>query len=445
MRVDRWFAFVDLSGFTSFGDEFGDDESVRVLTLFRGAVRQVATDFGVRIAKWLGDGCMLVSVDPAQLVAAVPKLERLTHELELPLAMHAGCAGGGVILLEGDDYTGRSVNLASRLANAAQPHEILATVELAAVRTRRHAGRAGGDDHGRRAARSGRGRPLRLRGGGRYRSRMTDYETVEFTRDGHIGWLRLNRPDKLNSFTIQMWQELRALGKELRDDPDLRALVVIGNGRAFSSGIDTSVFTGGRPTRSKAATTSGTRHHDPTVDGILRTQEAYSWLAEARYPTIAAVRGFALGAGLQMALACDIRVFARGASVGLLEHKYGILPDLGGTQRLPRVVGAGKAKEMIWTAARIDADEAYRIGCASGSSTTTRSTPKRGALAAAIAAQPPLAVQGAKRAVDAAGRVPVAEGLVVEAEAQAVCLRSDDMREAITAFVEQRQPDYSGK
>ena len=80
------------------------------------------------------------------------------------------------------------------------------------------------------------------------------------------------------------------------------------------------------------------------------------------YPTIAAVRGYAFGAGLQLALACDIRVFARGTKVGLLEHKYGILPDLGGTQRLPRVVGAGKAKEMIWTAARIDADEAYRIG-----------------------------------------------------------------------------------
>ena len=131
MRVNRWFAFVDLSGFTSFGDEFGDEESVRVLTLFRGAVRKVATDFGVRIAKWLGDGCMLVSVDPAMLVGAVAKLEGLTHDLDLPLAMHAGCAGGGVILLEGDDYTGRSVNLASRLSNAARPHEILATVELA--------------------------------------------------------------------------------------------------------------------------------------------------------------------------------------------------------------------------------------------------------------------------------------------------------------------------
>ena len=120
VRVDRWFAFVDLSGFTSFGDEFGDDESVRVLTLFRGAVRQVATDFGVRIAKWLGDGCMLVSVEPAQLVAAVCKLEQLTHELELPLAAARGLAGGAVILLEGDDYTGRCVNLAARLAGVAQ-------------------------------------------------------------------------------------------------------------------------------------------------------------------------------------------------------------------------------------------------------------------------------------------------------------------------------------
>ena len=131
MRVDRWFSFVDLSGFTSFGDQFGDDESVRVLTVFRGAVRQVATEFGVRIAKWLGDGCMLVSVEPTQLIAAVSKLETLTHELELPLSIHAGCAGGAVILLEGDDYTGRSVNLAARLAAVAQPHEILATVELA--------------------------------------------------------------------------------------------------------------------------------------------------------------------------------------------------------------------------------------------------------------------------------------------------------------------------
>ena len=131
MRVDRWFAFVDLSGFTSFGDEFGDEASVEVLTTFRGAVRQVATEFGVRIAKWLGDGCMLVSVDAPQLVASVCRLEALAHELELPLQLHAGCAGGPVILLEGDDYTGRSVNLAARLSAVARPHEILAPADLA--------------------------------------------------------------------------------------------------------------------------------------------------------------------------------------------------------------------------------------------------------------------------------------------------------------------------
>ncbi len=120
--------------------------------------------------------------------------------------------------------------------------------------------------------------------------------------------------------------------------------------------------------------------------------------------------------GLQLALACDIRVFARGTQVGLLEHKYGILPDLGGTQRLPRVVGAGKAKEMIWTAARIDADEAYRIGLCERLVDDDELEKEVETLAAAIAAQPPLAVQGAKRAVDAADRLPVAEGLVVEAE-----------------------------
>jgi len=273
---------------------------------------------------------------------------------------------------------------------------------------------------------------------------MTTYETIEFTQDGHVGWLRLNRPEKLNCFTVRMWQEMRAIGKELRDDPGLRALVVIGNGRAFSSGIDTSVFTGGGADALDEPGEPAT-HEDPTVSNILRTQEAYSWLEEARYPTIAAVRGYALGAGLQLALACDIRVFARGTSVGLLEHKYGILPDLGGTQRLPRLVGAGKAKEMIWTAARLDADEAFRIGLCEQLVDDGELDATAAALANAVAAQPPLAVQGAKRAVAAAGRLPVAEGLVVEAEAQAVCLRSDDMREAITAFVEQRQPNFSAK
>ena len=271
-------------------------------------------------------------------------------------------------------------------------------------------------------------------------------ETLEFTRDGDVAWLRLNRPDKLNSFTGQMWNELRELGAEVKDDPSIRALVVIGNGRAFSSGIDTTVFTEPRGADSVLdGADTGARHENPIADGILRAQSSYTWLEDARYPTIAAVRGYAFGAGLQLALACDIRVFARGTKVGLLEHKYGIIPDLGGTQRLPRVVGAGKAKELIWTAARIDADESFRIGLCERLVDDGELEKEVETLASEIAAQPPLAVQGVKRAVAAAGVMPVAEGLVVEAEAQAVCLPSADMREAISAFVEQRAPRYEGR
>jgi enoyl-CoA hydratase/carnithine racemase len=278
---------------------------------------------------------------------------------------------------------------------------------------------------------------------------LPSYETLRFERDGDVGWLWMTRPDKLNSFTIKMWREMRDIGTHLADDPDLRALVVLGEGRAFSSGIDTTVFTGGSTADQLAdgapSTNEAPRHADPAVVGILSAQDSYTWFEEAAYPTIAAVHGYAFGAGLQLALACDIRVFARGTKVGLLEHKYGILPDLGGTQRLPRIVGHGKAKELIWTAARIDADEAYRIGLCERLVEADALQDEARSLATQIAAQPPLAVRGAKRAVAASGVLPVREGLVVEAENQSVCLRSDDMREAITAFIEQREPKYSGR
>jgi len=244
-----------------------------------------------------------------------------------------------------------------------------------------------------------------------------------------------------------MWHELRELGESLLAEPgELRALVVRGEGRAFSSGIDTSVFTTERDAADLAAAERPARHADPTVDGILTAQDAYTWLEEAPFATIAAVRGYALGAGLQLALACDLRVMAHGTKVGLLEFKYGIIPDLGGTQRLPRLVGPSKAKELIFTAAQIDASEAERIGLADHVVADEELDDTAMRLAEQIAAQPPLAVRAAKRAVDASATVSdVRSGLLVEAEGQAECLRSDDMREAITAFIERRDPRYSGK
>jgi len=276
---------------------------------------------------------------------------------------------------------------------------------------------------------------------------IPSYDALRFERDGHIARLVLNRPDKLNSFTIAMWAELRDLGRRLLDDPDdLRALIVIGEGRAFSSGIDTSVFAGDGA--GQLADDAETRevHDDPTVAGILVTQESFTWLEEAPFVTIAAVRGYALGAGLQIALACDIRIVARGTKMGLLELKYGILPDLGGTQRLPRIVGPGRAKEMIFTQARIETDEAERIGLADRVVSDEELDEVARELATTIAAQPPIAVRGAKRAINVAtSGATVREGLLTEAEGQADCLRSDDMKEAIAAFVEQRDPVYRGR
>ena len=185
--------------------------------------------------------------------------------------------------------------------------------------------------------------------------------TLRLERDGHVGRLVLARPDKLNSFTAEMWDELRTLGQELLADPgrparahrDRRGPRVLERHRHV--GVHDRRPASTCPTPAPATRTR-------SIDMVMRTQESYSWLEEAPFATIAAVRGYALGAGLQIALACDIRIFARGTSVGLLELKYGIMPDLGGTQRLPRLVGPGKAKELIFTSARIDADEAYRIG-----------------------------------------------------------------------------------
>ena len=131
MRVERSFGFIDLCGFTAFTDQHGDEQAVEVLGEFRRSVRRLASDFGVRIAKWIGDGAMFVAVDPEPLIMLVLELEQLFAVDNTPLALRAGMSSGAVILFEGDDHIGRAVNLASRLCDKATPGECLATLEIA--------------------------------------------------------------------------------------------------------------------------------------------------------------------------------------------------------------------------------------------------------------------------------------------------------------------------
>jgi adenylate cyclase len=129
-RVDRTFAFIDLSGFTAYTDSEGDGKAVQVLSNFRSAVREISAARAVRIAKWLGDGAMLVAVETEPAVEAVVDIERRIDESGSPLALRAGLAAGPVILFEGDDYIGQAVNLASRLCDLAHPHEVLAPASI---------------------------------------------------------------------------------------------------------------------------------------------------------------------------------------------------------------------------------------------------------------------------------------------------------------------------
>jgi len=278
-------------------------------------------------------------------------------------------------------------------------------------------------------------------------------QTISYEQVGAVGWLRLNRPDRLNAMTVEMWSELAKLGESLGDDASLRCLVVMGEGRAFSSGIDVEhLLTGaGGGLFSEAgkgaggasdSPSSGRGMEDKLVTRIGDLQEAYTWLADAPYPTIAAMRGYALGGGLQLALACDLRIAARGTKLALPEHKYGLLPDLGGTYWLPRIVGPAKAKELIFTGETIDADEALRIGLVNRLVDDGDLESAATALADRIAGQPPIAVRGSKRAIDKACCQSLGEGLREAAVGQAECIRSADFLEAMKSNLEKRPPEY---
>jgi enoyl-CoA hydratase/carnithine racemase len=269
---------------------------------------------------------------------------------------------------------------------------------------------------------------------------MSEYRTIRYQREGEVGTLTLARPGKRNAQNPLMWQELARLGAELLPDETLRCLVVAGEGPMFSAGIDLAEGMAGL-----LADWAGQADDERVMAEGMAAAGTFSWIPDLGCASVAAVRGHAYGAGLQLALACDFRIFAEGTRVGLPETRFGLLPDMGATVRLPRIIGEARARELILLGEIIDADEALRIGLAN------RVVPDHDLEAAAaefagrLAAQPPLAVRGARQAINAAWHRGPQESHRVALEAQFRCLKSEDFKEARQAMAEGRPPHWQGR
>ncbi|MEV5831647.1 crotonase/enoyl-CoA hydratase family protein [Spirillospora sp. NPDC052242] len=229
--------------------------------------------------------------------------------------------------------------------------------------------------------------------------------------EGGVADVRLNRPDKLNALDDAMFAELIEVGERLRHEPGLRAIVLSGEGRAFCAGLDFSAFQAqadARPWRPSAVADAETEGPPASESGefgvpglVLGRGQKAVWIWQLLdVPVIAAVQGFALGGGLQLALGADIRLVTPDARLGVLEMDWGLTPDMCGTQILPRLVGVDIAKELTFTARKVDGEEAVRIGLA----TRVCSDPREEALsmAAQIADRNPDAVRAAKRMLNLA-------------------------------------------
>jgi enoyl-CoA hydratase len=256
------------------------------------------------------------------------------------------------------------------------------------------------------------------------------YDNLLVTVEDGVASVVLNRPEVRNAIDQGMIDDLHAALDDLAARDDLRVLVLSGaGGKAFAAGADIGQL---RERKSPQAL-------------LAINARLFQKLEEFPLPTIAAVTGYALGGGCELAMACDLRVAGRSARLGQPEVGLGIIPAAGGTQRLPRLVGLGRAKELIFTGKIIDAEEAYRIGLLNHLVEDDQVLEAAHELAARIAEQGPLALRLAKVALNTSSRAGQDAGLLVEQIAQAVLFDSADKHDRMTAFLERKQARAKGE
>lgn len=257
------------------------------------------------------------------------------------------------------------------------------------------------------------------------------YKTIILEKRDGIATLTLNRPDVFNAIDEQMISEFGYAISELDKDEAIKVLIVTGTGKAFQSGADIEELSRMNPIQ------------------ILKWNqglvENFDALEKMRQPVIAAINGFALGGGLELALACTIRVASEKARMGLPEVKIGIIPGAGGTQRLPRLVGKGVAAEMILTGDMIDAQEALRIGLVNRVVVPEELMDRCQEVARKIMRNGPIAVSLAKDAIEVGKNLPLDAAIQYAQKNCITCFATEDMKEGTAAFLEKREARFKGK
>jgi enoyl-CoA hydratase/carnithine racemase len=268
-------------------------------------------------------------------------------------------------------------------------------------------------------------------------------DAVVYTVIDGVADVRMNRPDKLNAVNQAMFKGLGDVGDAIAADPSVRVVVLSGEGKGFCAGLDFSSFqsmAGGDGLRDDSGEQLAPERRGEGGIANVGQWAAYVW-TQLPVPVIAAVHGPAVGAGFQIAMACDIRFVTPDAKLSVLEIRWGLIPDMSGTQMLPRLVGLDVAKELTYTGRMVSGTEAKELGLA----THVSENPREDALELAreIASKNPYAIRGAKRLLNMAGQAPLADGLKAEERTMGSLIGSPNNIEAVTAYFEKRDPKFA--
>jgi len=258
------------------------------------------------------------------------------------------------------------------------------------------------------------------------------YENLLVETDGRVATLTINRPKVLNALNAETTREIGAAIETLGADDGVGAIIITGAGdRAFVAGADIGVL--------------NTYGAVEARDAAYLGQSTFDKVEECRKPVIAAINGFALGGGCELALACHVRLAADTAKIGLPEINLGVIPGHGGTQRMVRLLGKGKAFELIGTGDHISADEAASIGLVNAVMPADELMPKARELAEKFASKPPIAMRYALEAVNQGVNATLKEGQAIEAHLFGLCFSTEDQSEGMGAFLDKRTPEWKGR